>query len=957
MKLHYTFYALIGILLLHIIPASLHAQSFKTITGQAVDKNSKDVLPGASVVIKGTTVGVSTDLQGFFQLTGVPANAKSIIISYLGYTDKEVALSSEVSQNLGEIGMVKGNSKSILKEVTIRASTEGQEKALNQQRSADNIKNVVSADLIGRFPDLNVAEALQRVSGVNIQRNRGEGAVISIRGTPPNFTSINVNGEQIPGTEREDGGANRNESLDMIPADQLASMEITKSLLPDQDGDAIGGSVNLVTPTAKGLESRFKVEVGGGYNDISGKLNGLGKINYNQRFFKSDKVKEGRLGILIGGSYFRNNSRLDKTQTTVGWYPTIPTNKNATRAKYGDTIAWIPGDFRLRNLTYIRTRIGVTSTIDYKFSNKSKIYFNYMYSSRNDDDQLRRLRADIQGRATIVTPDTLLKARIRRSMTTPTTEKYNHSFTLGGDHVLGKAVLDWAAFYTKSRRYYKVDRIEFVNTKIDLQALDNYTDYLHYDTKDPTKSINDPSIYSLSTFANDDIEDNKGNNLVGRFNVTIPFKMKENSGVFKFGAKHRVMNNDQTRSDKEYSFSGSSTGLFAQLMEDQQPQHYLNDRINFGPMVDANKFSTYYDANQSLFKYNQMAGEPVSYSETYSAKEKVSSVYAMSKLNFNKLMLLAGVRTEFNTISYNANRLRYFKIGSKDTFNVTPVSDVVKFTKVLPNLQLKYSINRNTILRTAATWSYGRPNFGDLVPRATVSIVSGEVTLGNAKLKPADAFNFDLLGEHYLSNVGIISGGFFYKHLNNFQYTSVSNIDSATLSSKYGLSGPNNLVYNVTEPLNGDQASIWGLELNTYFNMDFLPGLLKGFGLYANYTYAQSKSSTQTRKNVSFLGQANNTLNLSASYDYKGFTIRSSWNYNGDFLTRLASDADYDVTRVARWQWDMSAQQKLSKHLRIYTEFLNLRNTPQVDYQGKRERVNTIEYSGWWCRFGMSYAL
>ena len=178
-----------------LLTCSLGSQAWSQsiIRGKVVDKDTGDGLPGASVVIGQSTVGSATDYNGEFVIRGVQPGSTVINISFIGFETKSIELEVNSSDvNLGNIQLE--SSIASLETIIVRGSLEGQQRALNQQRSADNIKNIVSADLIGRFPDLNVAEALQRVPGVNITRARGEGSTVSIRGTQAHFTAINING-------------------------------------------------------------------------------------------------------------------------------------------------------------------------------------------------------------------------------------------------------------------------------------------------------------------------------------------------------------------------------------------------------------------------------------------------------------------------------------------------------------------------------------------------------------------------------------------------------------------------------------------------------------------------------------------------------------------------------------------------------------------------------------------
>jgi hypothetical protein len=184
-----------------------------TLQGKITDEKTGEALPGASIYLKGTTKGGVTNLRGEYIINLVPSGKQIFVVSYIGYQPQE--LNTDVNENgitVLNIKLREGTGE--LAEVIVRGSLEGQQKALNQQRTSDNIKNIISADLIGRFPDLNVAEALQRIPGINIERDRGEGGEVQMRGAPPSFTTININGEQIPGTQTD---GQRNEELSLIP--------------------------------------------------------------------------------------------------------------------------------------------------------------------------------------------------------------------------------------------------------------------------------------------------------------------------------------------------------------------------------------------------------------------------------------------------------------------------------------------------------------------------------------------------------------------------------------------------------------------------------------------------------------------------------------------------------------------------------------------------------------------
>lgn len=325
------------------------AQVRRSIQGQVFNAEMRP-LPGASVSVQGASITVATDLNGRFVLNNVPTGERTLVFNYMGYEtlERPVQVANE-NVLLGNVVLTLNAEK--LGVVEITAVMEGQQKALNQQRMADNIKQVISADVMGRYPDLNVAESLQRLPGVTIGRNSsGEGAKVQLRGTPGNFTNININGEQMMGSD--ENGA-RNPSLDVIPVNVLSSMEVIKTLTPDLDGDAIAGTINMKTPTAASMKTVATLDVGVGYNDLRSKINNIVNGGLGKRFLPSDAVPNGRLGVIATGSYFRTQNGYDDLRAQV-W-----------EAKdYGFGEIYFPTDIRYLYMQNDRKRFGTSATVD-----------------------------------------------------------------------------------------------------------------------------------------------------------------------------------------------------------------------------------------------------------------------------------------------------------------------------------------------------------------------------------------------------------------------------------------------------------------------------------------------------------------------------------------------------------------------------------------------------------------
>ena len=218
------------------------AQETGTISGEIIDKNGS--LPFVNVEVKGLSNGTISDFNGDFTLVNVPSGAQTIQISFLGYQtiEKELTVNAGKVTNLGMITL--SASVEALEQVVIKSNyLPSQRRALTIQKNAASIQNVLAADVIGKLPDRNAAEAVQRVPGVSIERDQGEGRFAIVRGTPIEWSSNLLNGDRLPSADGFNG--TRQVALDVIPSELIEYAIISKALTPDMEGDAIGGSINL----------------------------------------------------------------------------------------------------------------------------------------------------------------------------------------------------------------------------------------------------------------------------------------------------------------------------------------------------------------------------------------------------------------------------------------------------------------------------------------------------------------------------------------------------------------------------------------------------------------------------------------------------------------------------------------------------------------------------------------
>ncbi len=876
------------------------------IKGSVTDAVNKEVLTGATITLSGTNNAAVTDVNGSFFLYATPGN-RQLVVRYLGYRDTTISLQLKANETRS-LQIDLSSSYARLSSVVVMGLLQGQAKALNQQKNADNIKNVVAADQIGRFPDPNAAEALQRVPGVNIERDQGEGRYVFVRGLAPQFTNVSVNGEQIPSPEADV----RFVALDAIPADQLASIEVSKSLTPDMDGDAVGGSVNLITRTAQSKVPRINASVAGGYNQLMRKTNIQGQLQYAQRLGKNEK-----LGLMFNSSYYHNDLGSD----------------NLERSPQDNEV-------ELRDYALTRTRLGLSSTIDYRFNPRHEIYLRTLYSRFTDREWRRRYVFKPEDEEI----EKMTKDRFEAQSVT--------SINLGAKHNFQAFFLNYEAQFSTGRQNTPYDNeIGFIagipstlgynNPKYPSITADNFTDNKAYEFDEAGFG------HTLA----------KDRNITAKFDLGIPYKWHNNNGLIKVGAKMR-------RKEKSYTITQDYYGAIADVPTldafDEGPikNSFLDGRYNLGRPLSVGRFISYFNANPSEFEASLEDKAIDEALEAYDAEENVYAAYLMARQQFNKVMVLAGLRYEKTNVNYRSKDVVID--GAGDLKEILPVTGSSNYVFLLPQMSIRYQLSRFTNLRAAATFSYARPNFSEIIPSQEINQEDKIATAGNAALKPVSAFNLDLLAEHYFGNVGVLSGGFFFKRLDDFIYRRV------LFNSPYPLTGtPYINKIDVVQAQNGNKANVSGFELAFQNNLSFLPGVLRYFSVYLNYTYAHSSATLQSRaanetnpnatEKLRLPGQATHVGNISLAFERKKFNARVSFNFNGEYLSEVGGTAAEDIFVKNRLQVDISAGYAFNAHWRLFAEALNITNQPFERYMANKTQLIQREYYQQWGRFGVKF--
>lgn len=898
---------------------SLHAAN---VSGKVTDANNGGFLPGANVILVGTNYGGASDRSGDFEILNVPVGDYTLSVEYIGYEDytEEINVSADNHFEIAlQVSFVE------MGEVVVSGLRRGQAKALSQQKSADNIKNVVSEEQMEKFPDINSAEAMQRLPGISIQRDQGEGRYVQIRGTPPRMNSMKINGENIPSPE----GGDRTAQMDIIPADQLASIEVIKAITPDMDANAIGGAVNLVTKSALDYEEPvFNATVGGGYANILGKGIYQGAVNYGTRFGENKDF-----GIMFSASYLRSDRGSHNNELEWGDVDDADDNE----------IPWALENIALRHYDVRRDRLGFSTSLDYKPDNDNSYSIKAIYDEYLDIETRNELTVEPDG---FNTATDVTEAEFVHEMKTRDQAVSLYSITGSGENHFGALTLDYSLSYNYAQE--KEDR--HFEPKFEMDETPDMTWNLS-DRDNPNFAITglDPNYYlDAANFVLDDMEyhDNltTSTDIIGSVNFEKPFSFMGGQTALKFGGKVSMKEKDRKENIWDYEWDGDDDLLMSQFSSDNVSD-LLDDNYNFGPTLDPDKMEDFYNANKNGDFVGEINNED-SDAATYDATEDIYAFYLQTTMNFDNLMILAGVRNEITKTSYNGNEVVFDDEG--DYVETNPLSAEHSHNHILPSLHVKYSVSPQTNIRAAFTSGLARPHYEHMVPFSVVLHEDEEIERGNADLVPTTAYSFDLLAEHYLSGIGLVSGGVFYKILDDIIYPTVIEEDGGIYDG-YEVSQP-------WQPEGADPATIFGVEVNWQQQLTFLPGFLEGFGINANYTYTESAADLPGRTDITLPGQAGNTANFALSYQKAGFTGQFSINYQDSFISEVGEDADHDIYYKDHIQFDFSANQEIKKGLSAYLQLVNLNNAPLIFYMGKEDRPIQREFYSWWMQAGLKFA-
>ena len=901
-------------------PIITQASSAGTVIGQVKEAASGVYLQGARVTVDGKQV--VTERDGSFRLSGLAPGRYNVTVEFLGYQprqfDVEVDATSGVRVELSLHSNTASAEAVAMDKVEVRGIRDAQALALNQQRNTINYTNVVSADLLGRFPDNNIAESTQRIPGVSIERDQGEGRYVTVRGAPKEYTTVTIDGVPLANPDSTTRGV----ELDTIPSDVISALEVTKAITPDMDGDAIAGNINIRTKSALDRDDlTLNASMGMGKYQLGNGANERFNATVGQRFGADDNI-----GVLISGSHSKQGRFTDNVET-------LYERKSDGRI--------LPTEVQIKDYEGVRTRTGLTGRFDYRIDPGNLVYFvasDANFKDREFRDNLIIAMDQHTAGSTQTTGN--VRATFDKELRERTYDKNIRTYNLGGEHYVGEHwKFDWQASNSAAEKTTD-PRMQFIFRSSVRPKMDY--DYSNPDfpvwsiigrPDAPATGVNLPESWFGFRRLNERWEHSEEEETGLRFDADRALPAFSDAGNLKFGV--RMRQRDKSFDDERYR--NSSTADFNKLgitMSDLLCDDYSN---NFGYFEAGRRFCRdIFDrwAGSLLDSANHVRLIPDSITGDYRAEEDVNAGYVRLDGQWNNLTMIAGVRYEQTRTHGEAAQY------DEDSGDITQLSGGRNYSNVLPSLHFRYEAGKNGVLRASYSTGLNRPDFMHVAPYRVLGEMDGsiiEISEGNPEVKAAYAHSLDLSYEYYIRPLGLVSLAAFYKRIDDPLFVSTHDVDAGA-----------GVTHRITRAENGDNGRLEGLEFAWQQTFDRLPAPFDGLGFYGNYTYAKSRAELPFGGGSTELpGTSRTNYNLALTYDKYGINARLAYNYRSKFIQTFdVATPELNVYWDDRASLDFSAEYDLTRQWGMFLEANNLNNDTQIRFQGERARVLEMEQFG-----------
>ena len=857
-----------------------------------------------------------------------------------------------------------GSSNADIVVTGIRSSLQG---ALNAKRNAPQVLDAISAEDIGKFPDKNVGEALQRVTGVQLSRADGEGAGVTIRGADPSLNRVEINGVTALSTTV---GGGRDVDFRDLPSEFVNRLEVVKSATADMTEGGVGGTVRVITrrPFDNGGKPYLAGSAQAIYADIGDHM------DPRLALIGSDTFANGTIGVLVSGTFENRNVESHQARTT-GWVQ-LDRDRSTPGLQAYDLNNDGVGDFFPDIPRYVINRLetrryALNGILEWRPSDDFKAYVESNWTKSIQSVTSQYLQTGTAG-GIVDTANTVIGAdntvdhlvMVNNPALAQTSQlgvsyrnilgdikRTTYNVALGADWTTGNLTLTPKISLSKAKAYN--NEINATAAVTGMSSL--IVDYANGQNAPNIIMPNDPTttagINQLTVLRRPRYDDQTEKM------AKLDAEYKPDGGVFtsfKVGGQYR----DLTVKSRFYTRTTTLNGFSSPAVQDQ-----INGIINGNaPLGTSTFFGTgnlgFSDGYTGWLNMTQGIADAVGvpdpfaqggcpanadgtcqvYTDTWRVGERNLAGFAQAAFAFDVGAVPVSGVIGARVVNTKVNTSGYLNTSGV----ISPVSYDSKNTEFLPSINLKAELIPNKLMaRATATEVMARPLPQQLAPRFTLDVVGLSGSRGNPDLQPFRARQYDAGLEYYINKTSFASVTYFRKEISSFIQNTTEPYTDAT-----------GVTYAIIVPTNGTQkVTINGVETGAQVAFDFIDvPVLKHMGVIANYTY--SKDSGYEGKDyftggaLPFQGLSRHAYNLSAYYEDDVISLRGAYNWRSKYLIVAQGRGNNPEFGEAYGQLDASLNVTVMPGISFFLEGVNLLDATRKENANSVERRTIVETFG-----------
>ena len=846
----------------------------------------------------------------------------------------------------------------------IRSSLQG---ALNAKRNAAQVLDAISAEAIGKFPDKNVGEALQRVTGVQLTRSDGEGSGITIRGADPSLNRVEINGVTALSTTV---GGGRDVDFRDLPSEFVNRLEVVKSATADMTEGGVGGTVRVITrrPFDNGGKPYLAGSAQAIYADIGDHM------DPRLALIGSDTFANGTIGVLVSGTFENRNVESHQARTT-GWVQ-LDSDSNTAGMQAYDLNNDGVGDFFPDIPRYVINRLetrryALNGILEWRPSDDFKAYVESNWTKSIQSVTSQYLQTGTSGgivdtENTIIGPDNTVEYLVMTNNTSKAQtsqlgvsyrnilgdiKRTTYNVALGADWTTGNLTLTPKISLSKAKAYN--NEINATAAVTGMSSL--IVDYSNGQNAPNIILPNDPTttagINQLTVLRRPRYDDQTEKM------AKLDAEYKTDGGLFtsfKIGGQYR----DLTVKSRFYTRTTTLNGFSDPAVQSQIDSIVSgNAALGTSPFFHTGNLGFTGDYSGWLNMTQGVAdavgipdpfaegGCPANadgtcqvYTDTWKVGERNLAGYGQASFAFDVGAVPVSGVIGARVVNTKVNTSGYLSTGGV----ISPVSYDSNSTEFLPSINMKAELIPNKLMaRATATEVMARPLPQQLAPRFTIDVVGLSGSRGNPDLQPFRARQYDAGLEYYINRTSFASVTYFRKEISSFiQNTTEPYTDASGVT------------YTITVPTNGTQkVTINGVEAGAQIAFDFIDvPVLKQMGVVANYTYSKDSGYEGkdyfTGDSLPFQGLSRHAYNISAYYEDDVVSLRGAYNWRSKYLITAQGRGNNPEFGEAYGQLDASLNVTLMPGISMFLEGVNLLDATRKENANSVERRTIIETVG-----------